>query len=224
MYGHVGGAESYSVGRWLADAKLEIEACLAIGRLPIIVGGTGLYFMALQGGLAEVPPIPEELREKWRSFNGDLHARLQRMDPLSAAKLNPSDRQRNIRALEVFEATGQSLSHWQTQAKAQGFLNQFNVERLFVNVPREVLYGRAEQRFDAMMEQGALEEVAALPHLPAAQPIMKAIGVPELLDHLHGKTTKQEAIALAKTATRQYIKRQLTWWRGQMQGWDSINT
>jgi tRNA dimethylallyltransferase len=146
------------------------------------------------------------------------------MDPLSAVKLNPSDRQRIIRALEVFEATGQSLSHWQTQAKAQGFLNQFNVERLFVNVPREVLYGRAEQRFDAMMEQGALEEVAALPHLPAAQPIMKAIGVPELLDHLHGKTTKQEAITLAKTATRQYIKRQLTWWRGQMQGWDSINT
>jgi tRNA dimethylallyltransferase len=223
MYGHVAGAEDYSVGRWLADAKLEIEACLAIGRLPIIVGGTGLYFMALQGGLAEIPPIPDEVRAKWRSFNGDLHERLQRVDPVGAAKLNPADRQRIIRALEVFEATGETLSHWQGQAQSKGFLNQFNVERLFVNVPREELYARAERRFELMLEQGAIEEVAALPDLPPAQPMMKAIGVPELLAHVRGEISRDEAVVFAKTATRQYIKRQLTWWRGQMKGWEGYN-
>jgi tRNA dimethylallyltransferase len=219
LYGHVAGADDYSVGRWLADAKLEIEACWAIGRLPIIVGGTGLYFMALQGGLADIPAIPDAIRAKWRSFDGDLHAELQRRDPVGAARLNPSDRQRIIRALDVITATGHSLHHWQQQAQAQGFLNDINVERLFVDVPREQLYARAEQRFDHMIEQGAVQEVAALPDLPAAQPIMKAIGVPELKAHLRGETTLPDAITLAKTATRHYIKRQLTWWRSQMQGW-----
>ena len=219
MYGHVTGAEDYSSGRWLADAKLEIEACWAIGRLPIVVGGTGLYFLALQGGLAEVPPIPADVREKWRTFKGDVHSKLQFMDPVGAAKLNPADRQRVIRALEVVDATGRTLADWQERSRASGFLSQINVERIFLNVPREELYSRAERRFEAMMEQGALQEVAALPPLPAAQPIMKAIGVPELLDHLRGKTTREEAVALAKTATRQYIKRQLTWWRGQMKDW-----
>jgi tRNA dimethylallyltransferase len=219
MYGHVAGADDYSAGRWLADAKLEIEACWAIGRVPIIVGGTGLYFLALQGGLADVPPIPVDVREKWRAFNGDLHGKLQLLDPLAAAKLNPADQQRIIRALEVVDATGRTLADWQGQSRANGFLNEINVERIFVDVPREELYVRAERRFDVMMEQGALNEVAALPGLPPSQPIMKAIGIPELMSHLRGQTTREEAVALAKTATRQYIKRQLTWWRGQMQNW-----
>jgi tRNA dimethylallyltransferase len=223
MYGHVLGQEDYSVGRWLADAKLEIEACWAIGRVPVIVGGTGLYFLALQGGLADVPAIPAEVREKWRSFKGDLHTKLQLLDPLAAAKLNPADKQRIIRALEVVDATGKTLADWQAQSRASGFLSQINVERFFVNVPREDLYARAERRFDVMMEHGALDEVAALPDLEAAQPIMKAIGVPELQDHLRGLTTREEAVALAKTATRQYIKRQLTWWRGQMQDWTLVD-
>jgi tRNA dimethylallyltransferase len=223
MYGHVLGQEDYSVGRWLADAKLEIEACWAIGRVPVIVGGTGLYFLALQGGLADVPAIPAEVREKWRGFKGDLHTKLQLLDPLAAAKLNPADKQRIIRALEVVDATGKTLADWQAQSRAAGFLSQINVERFFVNVPREDLYARAERRFDVMMEHGALDEVAALPDLEAAQPIMKAIGVPELQDHLRGLTTREEAVALAKTATRQYIKRQLTWWRGQMQDWTLID-
>jgi tRNA dimethylallyltransferase len=222
MYGYVAGAEDYSAGHWLRDVKTEIEACLAIGKLPIVVGGTGLYFMALQGGLAEIPQIPEVIREEWRNYTGDLHIALQKVDPLRAARLNPADKQRILRALEVYEATGQTLSHWQGQAKDNGFLNQFNVERLFVDVPREVLYARAENRFDVMMEQGALNEVAALPDLPMAQPIMKAIGVLELLDHVRGNISRDEALVLAKTATRQYIKRQLTWWRGQMQGWTTI--
>lgn len=222
LYGHVSGIEDYSVGRWLADTKLEMQACWAIGRLPIVVGGTGLYFMGLQGGLAQVPPIPQEVREKWRGFKGDLHVELQKRDPTAAAKLNPADKQRIIRALEVMDATGKSLAVWQEEAKADAFLNHINVEYLFVDVAREELYARAERRFAMMMEQGALDEVRALPNLAADQPMMKAIGVPELLAHLRGEIGLDEAVVLAKTATRQYIKRQLTWWRGQMVGWTAL--
>jgi tRNA dimethylallyltransferase len=223
LYGHVSGAEDYSVGRWLADAKLEIQACWAIGKLPIVVGGTGLYFMALGGGLAEVPPIPAEVRERWRGFAGDLHVELQKRDPLGAAKLNPADRQRIIRALEVADATGKPLSMWQVEAQAQGFLNHVNVERWFVDVPREELYARSELRFDAMMAAGALDEVRVLPPLLPEQPMMKAIGVPELQAHLRGEHALDDATAQAKIATRQYIKRQLTWWRGQMKDWTSVS-
>ena len=223
LYGHVNGADDYSVGRWLADAKLEMQACWAIGKLPIVVGGTGLYFMALSGGLAELPPIAPEVRERWRNFKGNHHVELQKRDPVGAAKLNPADRQRIIRALEVFESSGKPLAMWQAEAQSQAFLNQINVERLFVDVPREDLYVRAERRFDVMMAQGALDEVRALPALPPDQPIMKAIGVPELLAHLRGDIALEDAIIQAKTATRQYIKRQLTWWRGQMKDWATVS-
>jgi tRNA dimethylallyltransferase len=222
LYGHIGGSEDYSAGRWLADAKLEMQACWAIGKLPIIVGGTGLYFMALQGGLAEIPSIPTDVREKWRSFTGDLHTALQKLDTMGAAKLNAADKQRIIRALEVVDATGKPLATWQDESRADAFLNPINVERLFVDVPREELYVRAECRFDLMMERGALAEVEALPALPSDQPVMKAIGVPELLAHVRDEISRDEAVNLAKTATRQYIKRQLTWWRGQMVGWTAL--
>ncbi len=222
LYGHVSGADEYSVGRWLQDARLEMQACWAIGRLPIVVGGTGLYFMALQGGLAEVPPIPSDIREKWRCFAGDLHVQLYKRDATGAARLNPSDKQRIIRALEVVDATGKPLSVWQNEARSDAFLNDINVERLFVDVPREALYVRAERRFDLMMQQGAVEEVAALPDLPPDQPMMKAIGVPELLAHLRGDISIDDAVMNAKTATRHYVKRQLTWWRGQMAGWTAL--
>jgi tRNA dimethylallyltransferase len=222
LYGHVSGVSDYSVGRWLADAKLEMQACWAIDKLPIVVGGTGLYFMALQGGLAEVPPIPEDVREHWRGHKGNLHEELQRRDALGAAKINPGDKQRLIRALEVYEATGRPLAHWQHDAQDQSFLKHINVERLFVDVPREDLYARAEARFDAMLVAGALAEVRALPALPSNMPIMKAIGVPELIGHLYDQVPLVDAIATAHTATRQYIKRQLTWWRGQMKGWETV--
>jgi tRNA dimethylallyltransferase len=222
LYGHISGLEDYSVGRWLAEAKLEIQACWAIGRLPIVVGGTGLYFMALQGGLAEIPAIPTIVRDKWRSFPGDLHAELQKRDVAAAAKLNPADRQRLIRALEVIEATGKPLGQWQAETSSNSFLNDINVERLFVDVPREALYARAERRFDQMMEQGAIAEVQALPTLVPNQPILKAIGIPELQCHLRGETSLADATISAKTTTRHYIKRQLTWWRGQMQGWTAL--
>jgi tRNA dimethylallyltransferase len=224
LYGQVSGGDDYSVARWLADAKVEMLRCWDEGALPIICGGTGLYFRALEMGLAETPLIDAEVREKWRSFAGDLHTELSKRDPEAAKRLNPADRQRIIRALEVVESTGRTLAQWQADAAASNFLNQINVERVYVNVPREALYARAERRFDVMMQQGALDEVKALPAFNAAQPIMKAIGVPELLAHVRGEISIEQAVIDGKTATRQYIKRQLTWWRGQMRHWHDAAT
>jgi tRNA dimethylallyltransferase len=219
LYGQVSGAEDYSVARWLTEATREIEAVWAEGQVPIICGGTGLYFMALETGLSQVPPIAPEVRERWRGFAGDLHAELAARDPAMAERLGPTDRQRIIRALEVIDSTGQSLARWQAEGERNAFLNQINVERHFVEVPREELYTRAEQRFDLMMAAGALDEVEALPAFAPDRPVMKAIGVPELQAHLRGEMSLEQAATLAKTATRQYIKRQMTWWRGQMKGW-----
>lgn len=215
LYGHMSGLDSYSVAHWLTDAKREITEAWAVGKLPIIAGGTGLYFMALEQGLAEVPPISPDIREKWRSFEGDLYAELLRRDKASAKALKPNDRQRLSRALEVLEGTGQPLSHWQSEAQSQAFLKDVAIERHLMDVAREELYNRAERRFDQMMAGGALEEVRPLIKYGSVLPMMKAIGIPELTRHLRGEISLQEAVTLAKTATRQYIKRQLTWWREQ---------
>jgi tRNA dimethylallyltransferase len=219
LFGHVRGADDYSTAAWLAQAQIEIENCWKTGQLPIICGGTGLYFMALERGLAKLPPIDPVIREKWRGFEGDLHAELEKRHPESAAKLNPADRQRLIRSLEVLESTGKPLIEWQKDAQQKSILQGVVVERIFMNIPRDELYARAERRFDQMLEQGALDEVRALPTLDPAQPLMKAIGVPELLAHLRGELTLEEAKTKAKTATRNYIKRQMTWFRGQMKVW-----
>ena len=221
LYGHISGGEDYSVGRWLKEATAEINRCWEEGLLPIICGGTGLYFKALEQGLAEVPTISPDVRAKWRGFDGDIHAELLRLDPAMADRLQASDRQRIIRALEVFETTGRSLLTWQRATQGSTFLNGISVERHFMNVPREELCARAESRFDDMLAKGALDEVRALPDYAEAQPVMKAIGVPELRSHLRAELSLSEATILVKTATRQYIKRQLTWWRGQGATWAS---
>jgi tRNA dimethylallyltransferase len=219
LYGHVDGEQPYSVAAWAAEARREIEAAWAQGLLPVITGGTGLYFSALECGLAPVPEIPPEVRSRWRSFAGDLYGEVLKRDPAMAARLNPGDRQRVTRALEVVDATGRSLLDWQRAGQEGAALAGVEVERIFMDVPRAALYARAEQRFDGMIASGALAEVRALMHLDPALPMMKAIGVPELSTHLRGESTLEEAIAYAKTATRQFIKRQLTWWRGQLKHW-----
>ena len=219
LFGHIGGAEAYSTAAWLAEAEIEIQKGWANGQLPIICGGTGLYFTALEQGLAKLPTIDPEIREKWRNFQGDLHQELQQRHPESAARLNAADRQRIIRSLEVFESTGRPLIEWQKIAQQESVLRDCNVERIFMNVPREELYARAGRRFDTMIEQGAVEEIRALPNLDSAQPLMKAIGVPELLSHLKGELSLEDAKTKAKTATRNFIKRQMTWFRGQMKNW-----
>ncbi|WP_374333936.1 tRNA (adenosine(37)-N6)-dimethylallyltransferase MiaA [Aestuariivirga sp.] len=219
LYGHVRAEQPYSVALWLAEARREMEAAWGQGLLPIVTGGTGLYFRALEQGLAPVPHIPEEVRTRWRSFDGDLHAELARRDPVLAAKLLPGDRQRLARALEVIEATGRSLLDWQREGQDLAPLSGVTVERIFLDVPREELHARAEARFDRMLEAGALDEARALRHLDPMLPAMKAIGLPELIAHLEGALTLAEAASRARAATRQYIKRQLTWWRGQLPHW-----
>jgi tRNA dimethylallyltransferase len=219
LYGHVGPAAQFSVGRWLKEASLEIEATWERGLYPIITGGTGLYFRALEKGLAPVPEIPAEVRSRWRSFEGNLHAELWKRDPEMAARLLATDRQRLIRALEVIEATGRSLLDWQKDGQSLAPLAGVEVERIFMDVPRDELYARADLRFEQMLRAGALDEVRPLIGLDPALPMMRAIGVPELVSHLKGEITLEDATVRAKTGTRNYIKRQLTWWRGQMAHW-----
>ena len=204
---------------WLKDARAALETAEQGELTPIFVGGTGLYFKALLEGLAEVPAIPDEIRDKWRNFEGDLHHELAQRDPVSAKRLNANDRQRLSRALEVIEATGHPLQHWQDKAAGKAALIGYEVERYLVDVPREELYERAEARFDQMIAAGAVDEVRPLLRLDAELPMMKAIGVPELCAYLRGDCTLDKAVIDAKTATRNYIKRQFTWWRGQLPEW-----
>ncbi len=222
LYGHVSGASAYSVARWLADATAELEAVWRSGRVPVITGGTGLYFKALEQGLADIPLIPPDITQKWRDAKGDLHAELAKRDEGAAARLNPNDRQRIIRALEVFEGTGKPLDHWQRVAQGQAVLAGVTVERIFLNPDRKILHARADERFVRMVREGAVEEVKALLALGLDPnvPVMKAIGVKQLAAWLSGWRGLEDAIAAGQTATRQYIKRQLTWWRHQMPGWE----
>jgi tRNA dimethylallyltransferase len=172
--------------------------------------------------MAEVPHVPEAIREYWRTSKLNLHDELLKRDPEAAARLEPNDRQRLTRALEVFEGTGRSLLAWQRDGEAASPLRTAKVERLFLDLDRQELYARAERRFDLMIVAGALEEVKALPDLPPASPLLKAIGVPELQAHLRGEMTVEQAVIGAKTATRHYIKRQLTWWRPSLAAWTRV--
>lgn len=219
LYGHVNARSQYSVARWLDEVRLELAATWERGLYPVITGGTGLYFRALEKGLAPVPEIAEEVRNRWRQYPGDLHAALQRLDPAMAQRLLPTDRQRLVRALEVMEGTGRSLFDWQQEGQSHAPLAGVHVERIFMDVPRDELYARAEHRFDQMMRAGALDEVHPLADMDPSLPMMKAIGIPELLAYLRKDLNLDDAVTQAKTATRNYIKRQLTWWRGQGADW-----
>ena len=225
LFGHVDAAESYSVGGWLADARDALAEAVALGRLPILVGGTGLYFKLLTGGLAAIPSIPAEIRERLRARVGAegapaLHAELARRDPPSAARLDPGDRTRIVRALEVLEATGRSLAEWQ-QGDTPPILEPAACIKAFLAPERAGLRRRIEARFDVMLAAGALEEVHALAarNLDPLMPAMKAHGVPWLMAHLRGEIGLEEAAAQAKADTRRYAKRQFTWFRNQLPDW-----
>jgi tRNA dimethylallyltransferase len=226
LYGSVSAAESYSVARWLGAAAAALQSVWRAKRVPVVVGGTGLYFRALEEGLADIPSIAPALRERWREEllskgSMHLHAILEKLNQSEAKRLNPSDGQRVVRALEVLEATGRPLGEWQAQAELTAPLAGVEARRVLVEVPRAELYARAERRFDQMVKGGALDEVRRLLalNLDPALPAMKAIGVPELARHLRGDSTLEDAVSDAKTATRHYIKRQLTWWRHQLPAW-----
>ncbi|QEN87153.1 tRNA (adenosine(37)-N6)-dimethylallyltransferase MiaA [Labrys sp. KNU-23] len=226
LYGHVDGAINYSVGRWRADAAAALDDVRRQQRLPIVIGGTGLYFKALERGLAEMPAVPDSVRDTVRAKaegleTQALHAWLNEKDPAMANRLRPSDRQRLIRALEILEATGRSLSEWQGEPHSPPLLDADKCLRLFLSPERAELYARIDRRFDLMVGQGAIEEVRALSQrgLDPALPVMRAHGVPGLCRYLAGEIRLDEAIAGAKADTRHYAKRQFTWFRHQMPGW-----
>jgi tRNA dimethylallyltransferase len=225
LYGHVDAAENYSVGRWCRDAAAVFEEIAAQGRLPILVGGTGLYFKALLTGLAAVPPIPVDIRTRMRErivSEGApaLHAELMRVDPRTAQRLMINDRSRISRALEVVEATGRPLSDWHRDGLPP-LVNTADAVKVFVTCERAELVRRIEARFGIMLKAGALAEVRALAarHLDPLLPAMKAHGVPWLIRHLDGAISLDEAAAGGIMDTRRYAKRQVTWFRNQMQDW-----
>ncbi len=227
LFGMVDPAEGWSVGRWLRAATEVLADISTRGRHAIVVGGTGLYFRALTRGLAEVPDVPAEAR---RAAGADFERlgetgfreRLAAHDPAAAARIAPGDRQRLVRAWEVWAATGTPLTDWQRTGDPA--IPEGSWTAAALEPPRAALYARCDARLDAMVAAGAVDEVAALvardlaPDLPA----MKAVGVREFAAHLRGEATLAEAVSRAQQETRRYAKRQMTWMRGQMAGWPRI--
>ena len=224
LFGHVDRAAPYSVGQWLRDA----EPILRTSGPKVIVGGTGLYFHALDTGLAPVPPIPDHVRDRWRDADMEtLRSELERRDPNAKLTLGATDRQRLARAVEVHDATGRTLSEWQVNTKATNILEGRTVRRLILEPSRTELRERIAQRFKVMIEQGALDEVRELLDrgLDPTLPVMRAIGVRELGMHLRGDWSLEHAIERAVIASRQYAKRQSTWFRNRMSdGWERVSS
>ncbi|MFV0475991.1 MAG: tRNA (adenosine(37)-N6)-dimethylallyltransferase MiaA [Pikeienuella sp.] len=223
LYGHVDPARPHSVGDWLRDLAAGIADAQGRGLRPILVGGTGLYFMAATEGLAPIPPTPPDVREALtRRLTEEglaaLAAELSRRDPESAAATDLKNPMRVARALEVLEATGRGIASWRASTPAPLIAR---AERLLILPDRAALYDRLDRRFDAMLAAGALEEARAMlaRGLDPALPSMKAIGAPELFAHLAGEISLEEAAARARKATRNYAKRQMTWFRNRMRDW-----
>lgn len=220
LYGILRGDEPFSVARWRDMAQDELDAAFRHHLQPIVVGGTGLYIQALTQGISHVPPIPEvirhQIRDELESKGSEfLYEALKQEDPLMASILHPHDRQRIVRALCVIRATGKSLKAWQEEDRNHQATDQFI--KILIFPEREQLYSLADQRFDQMIEKGVLQEVQDLIHkgYPESSPIFKAIGVAELVGYLQNQWSLPEAVSRAKIATRQYIKRQYTWFRRQ---------
>lgn len=218
LYGTRDGAEACSAADWAADAKAAIGATLAEGRLPILVGGTGLYLRTLIDGIAPVPPIDEHIRAEVRALGAAAaHGALTAEDPEMAARLHANDTSRLQRALEVVRSTGRSISAWRSELSG-GIGADYRIEPVIVDPPVAELYARCDARVTAMIEAGAVEEVAALiaRRLPPDLPVMRAIGVTPLAAYLTGDLPLSEATATLAQATRNYAKRQRTWFKHQV--------
>jgi len=220
LYGHVSARDVYSVGRYADDALRALREARTMKKIPIFTGGTGLYFAALTEGLAEIPPVPAEIRAEARALLDRigapaLHARLAERDPQTAGQLRPSDPQRTLRAYEVFETTGRPLAQWQRDTGAP-LLKDLSLARFVLNPERPLLRARIAERFETMVDQGGLEEALALADLDPALPAAKLLGLRPLIAHARGELDRDAAISLAVTATRQFAKRQMTWFRNRM--------
>ena len=227
LYGVADAADAWSVGRWSRAALDILDELRADGRSAILVGGTGLYFMSLTRGLADIPPVPLATRdaiEAEYAIEGEtaFRARLAQADPDAARAIERGDRQRLVRAMSVFAASGRSLSDWKADTKP--LLPYGSWTGRVVEPDRQRLYQNCDARVDLMLEQGALDEVAALAArgLSDSLPAMKAVGVRELADYLTGALTRDDAVAALKQATRNYAKRQLTWFRQQTPDWPRV--
>ena len=228
LYGVADAAESWSVGRWTRAVMPLLEELAAQDRPALLVGGTGLYFNALTRGLADIPAVPDAVRDAVQTdYDAEGEAafrrRLAEVDPTAAAAITPGDRQRLIRALAVAQSTGRSLSAW--KADTQPLLAPGSYDALVVEPSRDRLYAACDARVSQMIENGALDEVRALlaRNLDPTLPAMKAVGVPELAAHLSGATTLDQAVAAIRLSTRHYAKRQLTWFRNQTSNWARVS-
>jgi tRNA dimethylallyltransferase len=226
LYGHVRAQERYSVGRYQEEAAIALNEARAAGCPAIFVGGTGLYFDVLTKGLSPIPAVPAEIRESTRKRFDTIgreafFAELGERDPAAASKLRMSDTQRVLRAMEVLESTGQPLSHWQG-IRGKAVLEGLQISRFVFTPPREVLSVRIDRRFEAMVAGGALEEARSLLGLDLALPAAKALGLRQLWRNLGGKMPLPAAIAEAQLATKQYAKRQMTWFRNRMADWSVV--
>ena len=229
LYGHVPATSTYSTGEWLRDVTALLPELRAGGRLPVFVGGTGLYFKALTGGLSDMPEISQDLRCRLRLQLKDegpeaLYAELSRRDPLVAESLRPRDGQRIVRALEVLEETGRSISELQGK-QGPKVIDPARAKKLVVLPDRNILHARIDRRFEKMLDSGAVDEVRALMALHPAPdaPVMKAIGMAQIAEMLEGGMSREEVIERGSALTRQYAKRQMTWFRNQMdESWERI--
>lgn len=229
LYGHIPPGRTYSTGVWLREAEALVARLGKEGRLPVFVGGTGLYFKALTGGLSDMPEIPLETRKRLRTRLTEegaeaLHGELSARDPETAGRVRPSDGQRIVRALEIIEATGRPIGSYQ-QSRGPVIIDPARAQKIVVLPERPVLHGRIDRRFETMLARGAVEEVRALLalRLPPEMPVMKAIGVPQIAAMLKGEMSEKQVIEAGAAATRQYAKRQMTWFRNQLdETWQRI--
>ncbi|NML73221.1 tRNA (adenosine(37)-N6)-dimethylallyltransferase MiaA [Rhizobium sp. S-51] len=229
LYGHVPAGTAYSTGDWLRQADDVIADMKRRGVMPVVVGGTGLYFKALTGGLDDMPAVPAEIRQRLRdrlTAEGPegLYRELEARDPAMAERLGPQDGQRIVRALEVLEATGRSISAFQGRG-GPVIVDPHRARKIVVLPDRALLHARINRRFETMFDEGAVAEVEALLALKLApdMPAMKAIGVSQIAAMLKGEMTPEAVIEQASAATRQYAKRQMTWFRNQMdESWERI--
>ncbi len=217
LFGHIDGAEACTAARWAAEARAEIDRAHAEGRLPILTGGTGLYLRTLLDGIAPIPDIDPAIREAIRALPvAEAHAALTQEDPQAAARLAPADTTRVARALEVVRSTGKPLAEWQQQ-KSGGIAHRIRLSPLILLPPRDWLITRCDLRFEQMVETGAVEEVQTLlaRNLSSDLPVMRAIGVPEIAAWLAGTIDRDTMMERGRIATRQYAKRQYTWFSRQ---------
>ncbi len=218
LFGHVDGADSYSAAAWARDATAAIDAAHETGKMPVLVGGTGLYLRTLIDGIAPVPDIDPAIRAEVRALPLEqATAMLHRLDPPAATRLNPADTTRITRALEVVRSTGRTLADWQRD-RTGGIGDRIALSAMILLPDRDWLTERCDRRLTTMFDGGAVEEVAALlarGDISADAPVRRAIGVGEIAAWQTGASTRDEALAAARFATRQYAKRQYTWFRNQ---------